>query len=237
MALLALLVVLIVSFSGLKAIVKTAVVQYGSEALHTPVQLNDAKISIFTGRARLTGLAICNPETYSSPYIATVERVWMRMDRGSLVSDQIRIEHLELIHPTLVYERKEDRANIDEFLEALHKESVEEEAGTSILPSSRVRIWIDRLLVKGAELTVILPGGATVRVPLPDFELRNVGGDNGSPPALVTEKIFLEFMKEASAPEVEKMVQKAITDIGIPLSEKWQKDISDQIQRNFPAAS
>ena len=236
--LLALLIVLVVAFSGMKAILQTAVVQYGSEVLHTPVQLKETKISMVTGRAKLSGLSICNPERYSSPYMATVERVWMKMDRGSILSDRIRIEQVELINPTLTYERKGDISNLDEFLQTLNSEAEKEEVGgTSAEEKRSVRISIERLLVKGAELAVILPGGAIVRVPLPDFELRNVGGEEGEVPALITEKIFLEFTKEASAPEVEKMVRKAIDDMGIKLPEKWKKDISDQIQQNFPAAS
>ena len=232
----AILVVLLIVFFSLSSIVKTAIVRYGSDATQTPVQLNEAKISVFTGRAKLTGLTVCNPEGYSTPYVVTVERVWMEVNRKSLFSDQIRIEHLELIHPTFVYERSKDQLNnVEELLGGIRQTIEEEEKDSSL--GSKYNISVDRILVKEAELMILFPGNTTVRVPLPDFEVRNVGGENGVSPAVLTEKVFLEFKKEADAPEIERLVKKAIDDIGVKIPEHWQKGIMDQIERNLPKSS
>jgi len=220
---------LLVIFSNLGSIVKRSIVRYGPQATQTSVYLKSAKISIFTGRAKLEGLTVANPEGFTTPYIATVEHIWMQLDRRSIFSDQIHIEYLELMNPSIVYEQGEKQLNIDVFLTQI-AQAVAQESG-SLEKYKGTRIQVNRLVVRGAELSVILPGGTVARIPLPDFKLQNLAGENT--PILLTQKIFMEFSKEATAPEIQRTIEKALNNIGIKIPESIQKEISARIGKNL----
>ena len=227
------LVALLVVCSNLGGIVKGAIIQYGSQATQTSVYLKSAKISVLTGRAKLEGLTVANPSGFSAPYIATVEHVWMKINKRSIFSDQIHIEHLELINPSIVYEQKKKELNIDVFLTQL-AQTVAQEVGSSEKGYEGARIQIDRLLVRGAELSVILPGGVAARIALPDFELQSLGSSGDGTPALLTQKIFKEFSKETTAPEIQRTVEKALDDMtGIKVPEDIRKEIFERIGKNL----
>ena len=168
-----------VVYERLDLVVKLALEYYGPDVTGASVKVGDVEISPRSGRGRLKNLEIGNPQGFSSPRAARFGEVILEVEPGTLRSQVVHVQAIGINAPVIVYERGDKTTNLDVIarnIEAYSRRSGEEKAGTGGI-STRRRYIIDRLLIRGAKVTMSSPAlrGQGVTFDLPDIELRDIG--------------------------------------------------------------
>ena len=72
---------------NLDALVKEAIVRYGSAAAGTSVQVAAVDISLREGRGTLRGLSVANPPGYSQEALFVLDNISIALDRSTVTAD------------------------------------------------------------------------------------------------------------------------------------------------------
>ncbi|MBI5201527.1 MAG: hypothetical protein HY925_08090 [Elusimicrobia bacterium] len=128
----------------LNAIVKKGVETMGPLVTHTTVRVKSAGISPFTGRGRLKGFVIGNPEGFSADTSLGLRDVQVNLDMASLTEPVVVIHEIIVDAPIVIYETGPRGSN----LQAL-KDSI-----ASFMPPSSVekKVEIGLFVVKRAKV-------------------------------------------------------------------------------------
>jgi len=166
------------AYNRLDLIVKVALEYYGPDVTGVPVKVGDVEISPHNGRGRLRNLEIGNPKGFNASRAARFTEVILEIDPATLRSPIVHVQAIGVDAPTIVYERGDKTTNLDVIsrnIEAYVKRSGEPDR-TSSGGGKRLYV-IDRLLVRGAKVTMTTPSlkGQGVTFDLPDIELRDIG--------------------------------------------------------------
>jgi hypothetical protein len=169
------------AYNRLDLIVKVALEYYGPEVTGTSVKVGDVEISPHDGRGRLRALEIGNPPGFNASRAARFGDVILEIDPATLRSPVVHVRAIGINEPTIVYERGDKTTNLDVIsrnIEGYAKRAIAEE-GASGGSRTKRRFVIDRLLIRGAKVTMTLPSlrGQGVNFDLPDLELRDIGKD------------------------------------------------------------
>lgn len=166
-------VVLLLSSSG--DLIKVSVEKYGPEVTGGQVSLASADVSILGGSLSLGGLVIGNPAGFQTPNAFTLDEISIDMDMDSLMEDAIHIQNILIESPVITYEQKGRSSNIDALQENIERNiGMSEDTGAE---EESVALIIDELLIRNAELNVILDigDGSTTTVILPEVRLTRLG--------------------------------------------------------------
>lgn len=177
------LVVLGLSFTTL---IKTGVERIGTRVLGVPVTVEDADLSILPGwttvRVSLKQLAIANPAGYETAHAFSFPNVQIQIDWRSLLTDTVVVEDVWLAEPDITLERVKLRSNLGDIRNIVTRnrhadEDDERDDEHEDDEDDDIRLHIKKLTVKDATINVSLIGGAAgvVRLPLPDFEVHDIG--------------------------------------------------------------
>ncbi|NLK42067.1 MAG: AsmA family protein [Planctomycetes bacterium] len=173
------LVVLVVVLVGLfgNHAVKAGIEKAGRYALKVGVHLDSAALSLFGGTLTLDSLVIDNPEGYQHPTLLTLEQGFVAVDTGSLLSDTVEIEKIQLDNITLTLEQKGLTSNLQEVLNNLPVSDAPSEPDQK--PGKNLKI--KELHINGVRVNaklLPLPGRAdTVSLRLSPITLRDIGTD------------------------------------------------------------
>lgn len=221
-ALVVLAVVLFALFGNraLKMGIETA----GTNTLKVPVSLKDINLSLLGGSVRMNDLVIGNPAGYQHPNFLTMGQGYVKLKMGSLLSNTIEIDKIELDKIALVIEQKGIKTNnLQEILGALPKaESTgePEKAGQPGQKAGGKNLVIRELLINGVEVKVKLlplPGKAdTITLRLAPMRLENLGTEEPIDTAKLT-GIILNALARGIAEQGRDLLP---TDIIGPLSEQ-----------------
>ena len=215
--------ILIVGLS-LNALVKIGVETMGPKVVGVPVTLEDVDLSLLSGgtamRASLNQLLIKNPEGYETAHAFSFPNIQIEVDRSSVLTDTIIVEEVLIVGPDITFEGSLLGSNLSDILDNVKRntrsrsdDEAEEKEGTHEEESER-DVHVKKVSVKDAKITLSLFGGPseTIQVPLPDFELRDIGNPSGGTSLQqVSAKIF-EAMYAAIIKTVvksEKLIPKA----------------------------
>ncbi|MDD9858956.1 MAG: AsmA family protein [Nitrospira sp.] len=177
------LVVLGLSFTTL---IKTGVERIGTRVLGVPVTVEDADLSFLPGwttvRVSLKHLTIANPAGYETAHAFSFPNVQIQIDWRSLLTDTVVVEDVWLAEPGITLERVKLRSNLGDIRNIVTRnrhadEDDERDDEHEDDEDDDTRLHIKKLTVKDATINVSLIGGATgvVRLPLPDFEVHDIG--------------------------------------------------------------
>ncbi len=177
------LVVLGLSFTTL---IKTGVERIGTRVLGVPVTVEDADLSILPGwttvRVSLKQLTIANPAGYETAHAFSFPNVQIQIDWRSLLTDTVVVEDVWLAGPGMTLERVKLRSNLGDIRNIVTRnrhadEDDERDDEHEDDEDDDIRLHIKKLTVKDATINVSLIGGAAgvVRLPLPDFEVHDIG--------------------------------------------------------------
>lgn len=190
-ALVVLIVVgVVVLWSNIGSIIKTAVEEIGSEATKAKVTLNEVDISS-DGKGAIRGFSVGNPAGFETPSAFKLGEVAVSLDIGSVSSDTVRIHEIVISAPEVTYEWKSDGSN----LEAL-KRNVEQFAGigggsesggksesSTDSEGGGKKLVIDRIILRDGKVSVSANAaflkGKTLDAALPNIELKDIGKDEG----------------------------------------------------------
>ena len=156
---------------------KIGIEKGAQHALKVGVQLDGAGLSILAGKLHLKNLVIDNPEGYQHPHLLTLGHASMAVNIGSLLSDTVDMEKIQLDDIRLTLEQKGLTSNLQDVLNNLPQSDAP--ATPEDKPSKNLRIR--ELYINGVEVNAKLlpiPGRAdTVRLRLAPMTLTNIGTD------------------------------------------------------------
>ncbi len=202
-----LLVVLLVLSSGaaaiyihLNSLVKKGIETIGPLVTHTQVRLKAASISPFTGRGRLKGFVIGNPEGFAADTSLGLRDVLVFLDMASLTESTIVLHEIIVDAPVVIYETGPQGSNLEQLRKSI----------ASFIPPATVekKVEIGVFLVKRARVRANLaaPGAPEklVMLPLPTVVVVDIGRGNGA-----TSKEAVSKMLGGLIDAVEKTVAEA----------------------------
>ncbi|MEK7484161.1 MAG: hypothetical protein AABZ60_07505 [Planctomycetota bacterium] len=172
--------------------IKENVEKKGSELLQTSVTLENANISLFTGKGELKNLKVSNPKGYTSEYMFYMNRLELQL--GDITDDKICLKSVIVDSPEISFEGDIGKANLLQFQEELKKSS-----------PSKQKLQIDYLKIQNAQVTVtmaILKGKKKI-IPLEIIELKDIGKEDADIQKVmeqiisrISEAILSELKKE-----------------------------------------
>lgn len=211
-------VALLVVFFSLDSIVKAGVERVGPAITKVDVKLGSAQISPFGGSARLTKLFVGNPEGYKSPSAMKVGDIKVGAQMGSLMSQTIVINDINIKDADITLEGGLENNNLTKIMNNVDGSSAE--AGNQPKPKgappqpgeskSSKKFIVKDFVMDGAKihLDVKLPalGNKTMTLPMPPLHLQNIGvKENGVTAEQLTQAIMkplLANVLQASTQEV-----------------------------------
>lgn len=170
-------------------IIKKTVNTVGPKVTGTRVELDDAKIALFTGGGELAGLFVGNPEGWSEEKAFYLGKVRAAVRPGSLLGDVIEVNEVFIDAPEFVYERRLlGGSNIDALIAQIQKNTGggaqqtpgEEPAGRGepAQATEAKKFIVKSFTLQGAKVTVLGFGqGATLT--LPPITLTDLGVKEG----------------------------------------------------------
>ena len=108
-------------------VVAASIRTVGSQITGTQVDVNSVSIKPFAGAVKVEGFKVGNPEGFQNPHAIAVGKFHIKLNIGSVFTDKIEIEHLELSGVAIDFEYSFSKgSNLDVILK-----NVEKFAGTA----------------------------------------------------------------------------------------------------------
>ena len=199
-------VLAVVAFS-LGAIVKKGVETYGPSATKVDVKLKSAEVSLLSGSGQLTGLFIGNPPGCKTPAAIVADKVSFRIQTGSVFSDKVVVESLQINAPVITLEGgltdnnlKTIERNLDDYCASLST-APKSPAPASGPAKSKRRFQVNDLVITGAKLQIntALSAGKTITLLMPDIHLTGLGtGREGVTAAELAQGALRAVLAEAT---------------------------------------
>src|SRR5258708_5371275 len=189
----------------LDAAIKKGVETVGPELTKVTVRLDSASISLLSGAGSLKGLVVGNPEGFKTPSAISVGIASLAVKPGSLLSDKIIIESINVQAPEITFETDLRANNLKKILA-----NVEASAGSdpkapaadkdkAAKPAKKLQV--NDFAISGGKIRVSVTamGGKAATVPLPTIHLQNLGsGPEGITPAELT-GLVLQAIESSAA--------------------------------------
>lgn len=172
------------TYESLDVIVKFALEYYGPKVAGVDVKVSEVRISAGDGRGSLRGIEIGNPPGFSAPRAARLGEASVWIDPATIRSPVVLIHEIIIAEPVITYEKGARSTN----LEAIEKRIAESASaaqsaptGTSPLSGEKRRYTIERLVIRGAKVTMTNNAlkGQGVTFDLPEIEMKNIGQGRG----------------------------------------------------------
>jgi len=90
--------------SNLDVLVKLAIEEYGSEAIQTPVQVEEVAIRLTEGSAAINGLTVANPEGFSLPQAFSLGEIVVDINLDKTDKELVAIDAINITAPQVFYE-------------------------------------------------------------------------------------------------------------------------------------
>jgi hypothetical protein len=167
----------IVVVLSLGTLVETGVETGGTLILGVPTTLEDASVSVLGGSAGLDGLVIGSPEGFSAPEMFKLGHAHTAVDIGSLMGDELLVHEVVIDGPEVTLEFAGMKTNWGALMARLRRPPAspeERDKGSKKVRVERIAFFNGKIHIAG-----ITPLGGKATVPLPDFELTEVGGGEG----------------------------------------------------------
>ena len=228
-ALVVLVGIVVVIFLG--QIVKKGVENAGPMITKVDVKLDKASISLL-GRAQLKGLFVGNPPGCKTDSAIKVGEISVSLKPFSVLSDKIMVESVKVVSPEITIEGGLKDNNLTKILDNVNAAAggSDSTAKKTDEKKSGKKIQVADLTITGAKVhaNMLLSGGKTLTVPLPDIHLTNLGaGSDGLTPAELTKKVMDQLMGEV-VPALTKGVAnvgKEALDLGKGAGEEAKKSV------------
>jgi uncharacterized protein involved in outer membrane biogenesis len=199
----------------LDKIVKAGVETVGPKIVQVPITLEEIKLSLLTGSAKVKGLVVGNPEGYKTPFAISVGTASVGVNPFSILTDKIVVRSIQVQNPEITFEGGLSGNNLGKIMDNLNEVakgggpvSTNKTAGSK--PAKKIEV--DDFLITGAKVHVSLTGfgGKEMTLPLPDIHLTNLGKGSDGLTATDLTKAVLQAISSATI----KAVAAGATDIG-----------------------
>jgi len=198
-------IALIVVFTNLDRVIKYGVETYGPAATGTPVNLDNARVSIRSGKGELNGLMIDNPPGFDSDYAFKLNKIKINLDPQSLTQDTIVIKQILVDSASLNSEFKGRQSNLQQIRNHLNKytttskEEKEKQETEKQPPKEAMKFIIKEFHFTNGEVTVLSDvANIEETIGIPSFSLTNIGEKtNGVTIAEVSQQLLQPIIKKA----------------------------------------
>lgn len=169
----------------INSIVKKSIETFGPKYTQTPVELDKAKISLFSGRGEIDGLIVRNPEGFKTDSAFVLGKIIMEIEPMSLFSDKVIIRKIHVIGPEITYETSLKGSNIGRIkknIESVSGGSPEEKPeGSPQEEKGQRKVQIDKFILQDGKLhlSATVLEGKTVDIPLKDIQFTDIGKETG----------------------------------------------------------
>ena len=143
------------SYFWIDAAVKTTVQTAGSAAMGTEVTLDNVSLRLLRGEIDLQEMRIQNPPNngYEKPFFFDLKDAAFKVERGTLLSNEIHVPVVEMTGLTMYLEPGDDGeynhevilANIEKFLESEQKETPQEDA-------EEIKVRVGKLVMRDVKV-------------------------------------------------------------------------------------
>lgn len=174
------------AYRSIDVLVVYAFEHYGPQVLGVPVKVHGAHISVFDGSGRVEGIDIGNAPGYAATQAARVGEIRVALEPLTLRGPVVRVHELAVANAAITYERGDGPANLDVIRRHIRayvdgqgaSSGASRDAGA---PAPRHRYILDRITIRGVEVTVTHPAlhGQGITFELPEVELTDVGKSRG----------------------------------------------------------
>jgi len=204
---------LVIVTLSLGSIVKKGVETVGPQITKTPMKLEGAVISVFSGAGTLKGFLLGNPEGYKTDSAVKVGEVALGVEPRSVFGDKVHVTHVRVVGAEVTYEGSlGGENNLNKILENVNAATGGGADGKKTEPAQQgKKLQVDDFLISGATVRVNLStlGGKTLSVPLPEVHLSNLGtGPEGITAGELTKQVLSQLNRATL-----EAVQKAATDL------------------------
>ena len=228
--------------ANLGSVIKAVVEKVGSEATKARVTLNEADVSITSGKGRLRGLTVGNPAGFKTASALELGEIGVEVDVSTVKSDVIVVKEIVIDAPKVTYEFAARGSNMETL-----RQNVEAYAGgeREKPPAGGERkgpkLVIENLYIRDGRVNVSADflKGEKVGVALPTIHLRDIGktgGRNeGASGAEVAEKVIAAIGRTATS-AVGTLNVGAIQDAlrqGVGGTEKAVKEGAQEVQEKM----
>jgi hypothetical protein len=186
----------VVAFLSINSIVKRGVETVGPMVTLSPVHLDSATISLFSGKGALNGFVLGNPEGYKTPEAIRVAKVEVAIDTASVTAHKKIVRLVRVESPEITYETDMKGSNLAKILsnvQSVAGGSEKKAAITNQTPAAATALQVDEILITGGKIKVgaTMLGGGSITLPLPEIKLSGLGqGPEGITPVEVAEKVI-----------------------------------------------
>lgn len=196
------IIALVAVFLSLNGIVKRGVEKVGPMITKVDVKLGAAEISPFSGSGRLTKLVVANPDGFKAPHSISVGDAKMGIQIGSVMSDVIVINEINVKDAEIWLEGSLQGNNLTKLLDNITGSSAE--AGNQPKPKgappepgaskSSKKFIVKDFVLDGTKVDVSLDlpvvGHQSMTLSLPALHLQNIGeAEHGVTAEQLTEQI------------------------------------------------
>ena len=215
--------------------IKKAVETFGPQYTKTRVELNDVSLSPLSGKGRLGGLAIGNPQGFSDANAFYLGEIAIVVDTQTLSADPVVIHSIRIIAPEITVEQNKKTTNLQQLLKNIEQpvESVEStSSGAAESKGEAKKLIIKDLQISGGQLHYINPllGDKSLDIALPDIQLQGIGEKSGGATgAEIAEQIITAVNKSATKAIAEEGGIKAI---GKQLEQNWKSE-KEKLEKSF----
>ncbi|MBR4172528.1 MAG: hypothetical protein IKR48_12835 [Kiritimatiellae bacterium] len=166
----------------------TGVVQTAAPAaLGVDVKLGKVTVNPYTGNFGITELHVKNPvnKGYTDNDSFAVSDVAVKVDPTSLMGDVVHIKKIDVAAPLIRVEMKGLKSNLSAMLENLPKSEPSEKPKASgekkekEASSPGKKVIVDQFILHDGKVALDPIGGAAVKLPMPQVELKDLGKESG----------------------------------------------------------
>lgn len=192
------LAVLIFFSLFINTIIQKSVETFGPKMTKTPITLEKAKVSFFSGRGELHGLMVGNPEGFNTPSAFFMGKIKISIRPMSVFSGNIIIREILIDNPEITYETSLAGSNIGIIKKNVMAFSSPSQTGREApspagsKPAKTVQIDTLQLMNGKIRLSATLLQGKTLDIPLKSLQFDNIGKDSGGTDfAKVIQEVFV----------------------------------------------
>jgi uncharacterized protein involved in outer membrane biogenesis len=172
--------------------VKAGVEKVGPMVTKTPVTLDSATISVFSGNGALKGFVVNNPDGFKAKEAIKVGTMNLGIEPGSIFKEKKHIKIIKVEGPEITYETGLTGSNLGKILDNVSgTASQDEKAPTKDQQTTKTKLQVDEFVITGGKINVgaTMLGSATI--PLPEIRLEKMGeGPDGITPAELSKKVL-----------------------------------------------
>lgn len=165
-----------VAITQLDSIVETGIETAGPETLHVPVKVAKVKLSPLSGKVKVQGLNIGQPDGFGEGSIASIGDFDLKLDTSTLMSNHIIIDSIRINEPMFDIRMQDGKTNFSALQEGI---DIPETADTPAGAEEEITLTIRELVVSNPRILAKSDDFMKLDedLKLADFTLTNMGTD------------------------------------------------------------